>query len=243
MSMQRFLVGGSQPLGDNEIGVIAASSELARDGHVLIVRGLSLDNYRRNPVVLWNHDPDSPIGACTAIDVVGDDLAARIELSSASERSREAIAFAKGGIIKGVSVGFDVIDAEPLDPSRGARGGLRITSSELFEISLVAINADVNALIVARGHRAQRGAAAVLRSLPACSDAAIERALSQVGRAIPGQRPIGLMSPYERAALYQRASAARTMSAWALQQGERERERDLSFEQRQADLRRLSNEH
>ena len=107
----------------------------------------------------------------------------------------------------------------------------------------MAINADVNALIVARGHRAQRGAAAVLRSLPACSDAAIERALSQVGRAIPGQRPIGLMSPYERAALYQRASAARTMSAWALQQGERERERDLSFEQRQADLRAtLSNE-
>jgi len=236
MSQQRFLLGGTQPLGDNEIGVIAASSELARDGHVLVVQGLSLTNYKKNPIVLWNHDPGEPIGACNAVGIVGGELAARIELSDASPKAQEIRAFAKGGIVKGVSIGFDPIDAEPLDPARGSRGGLRITSSELLEISIVSVQADVNASIVARGYKARQGAVAVLRGLPSLSASAVSTALSQVGRNRSEGKPYYLWSPREKF----EAERARCMATWGLQQGERERERDLSYEQRQADLLQLA---
>jgi HK97 family phage prohead protease len=236
--MERFVLGGTQPLGDNEIGVIAASSELARDGHVLVVKGLSLDNYKKNPIVLWSHNVEEPIGACTAVGIVGDDLAARIELSEASAKAQEIRAFAKGGIVKGVSIGFDVIDAEPL---RDNRGGMRITASELMEISIVSIGADVNASIVARGHKARPGAVAALRGLPSLSAAAVRRALSQVGRGPPqGAKPFALLSPMEQMAAYQRQRSSHVLAVWGLQQGERELERDSSREQRQADLLRLA---
>ena len=238
MSMQRFILGGTEPLGDSEIGVVAASSDLARDGHVLVVQGLSLENYRKNPIVLWNHDQGEPIGACTAVGVVGDELAARIELSDASPKAQEIRAFAKSGVVRGISIGFDVIDAEPLDPQRGSRGGLRITASELLEISLVSVPADTNAGIVARGYRERRGAVAVLRALPGLSIAAINRALGQIGAARPSDVPIGLMDPYSRAAAYREAQRSRTMAAWGFAQGERER--DHSLEQRRADLVRLA---
>jgi HK97 family phage prohead protease len=231
---QRFLLGGTQPLGDGEIGVIAASSELARDGHVLVVEGLSLENYRKNPIVLWDHNPSEPIGACTAIGVVGGELAARLELSDISTKAQEIRAFAKSGIVKGVSIGFDPVDVEPLDPSK-PRGGQRITKSELFEISLVSIPADVNGQVIARGYKARHGASTMLRSLPSVAAAAVERALSQIGR---GQPPLMSMSVYERTQYYSKQAAQRTMAVWGLQQGERERE-SLSREEREADLRAL----
>ena len=76
--MQRFYLSGVEPLGDREIAVIAASSALARDGNVVEVRGMNLDNYKKVPIVLYQHNPTLPIGTCTAIGVEGDLLAAKI---------------------------------------------------------------------------------------------------------------------------------------------------------------------
>jgi hypothetical protein len=76
MTMQRFL-GSVQDLGEREVGVIVATDQLARDGHVLEPSGIDLSNYRANPIVLWQHIPEQPVGACTAIAVENGELAAR----------------------------------------------------------------------------------------------------------------------------------------------------------------------
>jgi HK97 family phage prohead protease len=234
--MQRFMVGGAEPLGANEIGVVAASSDLARDGHVLEVRGLNIENYRKNPIVLYQHLPEEPIGACSALSIVGDKLMARITLSDATPRAQQALALSKAGILKGISVGFDVIDAEPLNPARGASGGMRVTSSELLEISLVSIPADVNGAVVARSYAHRPGTATALRALAPLSAAAISRALAQIEqrsreRAEPFV-PIYMRSPQEQWYAYH---GRHTMDAYVAGEASKQE----AYERRLAELAAL----
>jgi HK97 family phage prohead protease len=234
MSM-RF-VGGLQELGDREVGVIASTDQLARDGHVLEPTGINLDNYRRNPIVLWNHDPAQPVGVATAVGVEGRSLGAKIEFApeGASAIADEICQLVKAGIVKGISIGFDALDSDPLDPSR-PRGGQHITSADLLEVSFVSIPADTGAGVVARSFAGRPGAMSMLRSLPVVSRSAMRRALDQVGRSNAPHKPIGLMSPYERAAFYAEAQRARTMTAWAGSQASDAEKR----ERRRAELEQL----
>lgn len=236
MTMQR-LIASAQDLGEREVGVIAATNELARDGHVLEPSGISLSNYRRNPVVLWSHDPEQPIAACTAVAVEDGALAARIQFApaGASAMADEVCALVKSGIIRGVSVGFNPIDHEPLDPSLGSRGGMRITSSELLEISFVSVGADTGAAVVARSFSARPGTAAMLRALRPLAPHIIERTFARI---TSGPRvPLIQLGPHGAPEL----DRSHTRVAWAsVAAREAERREHLSYEQRQLDLMRLS---
>jgi len=176
--VQRFY-GGVEPLGDREIAVIAASSALARDGNIVEVRGMNLENYRRVPIVLYQHDPTLPIGTCTAIGVEGDVLAAKIEFAPAgiSRVADEACGMCKASVLRGISIGFDpdYRTAEPLDPKR-PRGGQKFKRSELLEISVVSIPADVNATVVARSFAGGADVRKLVDRLPRVSTAGIQRA-------------------------------------------------------------------
>ena len=138
-------------LSDDEVEVTLSTSALARDGHILEPTGCDLTNYHANPVVLWQHNPDQPVGRATDVVVEGDRIRARITFAPAgiSAKADEVRGLVKTGIVSGISVGFDVLDGTPLDPKK-PRGGQRFTRWELLECSFCSVPVDPGAAVTAR---------------------------------------------------------------------------------------------
>jgi len=185
--------------------------------------GLDLGSYRRNPTVLFNHQPDSPVGTTTAIGVDNGDLAARIQFApaGASDLADQICSLVKAGVVQGISIGFDPKEILPLDPQRPPGGSQRITCAELLEISFVAIPADYGARVVQRSF-----STIAFRALPAIPRQYVQRAATR-------------LSTISRAAL-----VSPTIHTWLLlEQRRRDREAIYGREARQPDLRRLSQGH
>jgi HK97 family phage prohead protease len=154
MTMLRKLIRAQiTALGDDEVEVVMSTAALARDGHVLLPQGCRLDNYRANPIVLWSHDPDHPVGNAENTSVAADQITARVRFAPTgiSHKADEIRGLTKAGVIRAVSVGFDPIEMEPLDPKK-PRGGQRISSWELLELSFVSVPADPGAVVTARAN-------------------------------------------------------------------------------------------
>lgn len=225
MSLERFMASTTD-LGAREIGVIASTSQLARDGHIVEPDGIDLTAYRSNPVVLFSHQPDQPVGACTAVGVEAGVLAARIEFApeGISATADEICALAKAGVLRGISIGFQPLESEPLDPKE-PWGGQRITKSELYEISVVAVPSDTGAKVVSRAFSASQ--LRTIRSVPVVRRTAVDGVLGRIQRP---RKPDYLLTPQE---IIER-EVARTNTAWAMQEGSRrEREaKSLSLRER-----------
>jgi HK97 family phage prohead protease len=154
MTMIRKLVRAQiSALGDDEVEVVMSTDALARDGHILIPQGCRLENYRANPIVLWSHNPDQPIGNTDSAVVAADQISARVKFAplGISRKADEIRGLTKAGVIRAVSVGFEPIEMEPLDPKK-PKGGQRISAWELLELSFVSVPADAGALVTARAH-------------------------------------------------------------------------------------------
>ncbi|MDE2597013.1 MAG: HK97 family phage prohead protease [Sphingomonadales bacterium] len=141
-------------LGDDEVEVVMSTNEIARDGHVLDPRGCRLANYRANPIVLWQHSPDEPIGNAENIIVGADQITARIRFAplGISRKADEVRGLMKAGIVRAVSVSFDPIRGVPLDPKK-PYAGQRWLDWELLELSAVTVPADTGAVVTARAVR------------------------------------------------------------------------------------------
>jgi hypothetical protein len=104
----------------------------------------------------------------------------------------------KSGIIRGVSVGFDPKEMEPLDPKR-PRGGQRFTKCELLEISFVSVPADAGAGVTARHAPRTAAQLAMLTALPATPAAALTRAAERFksgrsdGKLIPHATQVSML--------------------------------------------------
>lgn len=150
---RQSLPAAIRAVGEREFCFTAVPAKRGRDGHVLVSSGVDLANYRRNPVVLWQHAAANPVARCTGLSVIDGELRGSAEFppAGASELADEVCALVKSGVGSAVSVGFDVLESEPLDPKQ-PRGRQRILRSELLEISLVSVPADTGAVITERTH-------------------------------------------------------------------------------------------
>jgi HK97 family phage prohead protease len=200
-AMRTTFPGSIRSVGEREFKFTAVTAKLGRDGHILEPAGVDLSEYRKVPVILWQHSPSSPVARCTQIGLVEGEVRGTAEFAPAGTSAAidEAFGCVKSGVISAVSIGFDILDATPLDPRKGSRtGGLRITRATLLEISLVSVPADTGALITARAHRSDHEMKQIIRAAEAISEAqrhhhdlrlAMEN--DEYGRAMRAHRHIG----------------------------------------------------
>jgi HK97 family phage prohead protease len=118
---------------------------------IIMSDGWELDNFRKNPIALFGHRSDFPIGKWHNLRVENKSLRGKLELAPAgtSERIDEIRKLIDAGILRAVSVGFHPKDAEPLDKDNPF-SGYRFTKQELVETSLVSVPANPNALAIAK---------------------------------------------------------------------------------------------
>src|SRR4051794_39409494 len=108
MSMIRGVFAAQvRELGEDEVEVIMSTATIARDGHVLVSAGAELARYRRNPIILWQHDQKCPVGVAEEIAVYGDKITARVRFAplGVSADADKVRGLVKGGIVRSVSVG------------------------------------------------------------------------------------------------------------------------------------------
>ena len=127
-----------------------------RMGEVINSSGWEIENFKKNPIALFSHDPKFIVGKWHNLRVDGTELKGKLQLApkGASDRIDEIHALVDAGILKAVSVGFRPLKSVPLkEDARGfeaAMGPQRYLKQELVETSLVAIPANPNALAVAK---------------------------------------------------------------------------------------------
>lgn len=197
---------GDAAAGGRLVPFVISTEARASDGHVIRASGWRLEQYQRNPVVLWSHDRSSPRLGDSVVEVRDNVLRA---VFSPLPREVSELAYSLGEVAAtrghAASVGFGIVEASPAPAE--VRGeipwALDITAAELDEWSLVNIGADPLALTArADGVRLRADLERLLDD--PTTPAAVRLALLSVWRVTDAPRspplkradPVSLMCPH-----------------------------------------------
>jgi HK97 family phage prohead protease len=125
---------------------ILSDASIDRYGDTINQDGWDLKNFQANPIALFNHNPDFPVGTWSRLSVKDGRLIGRLDLApeGTSPRIDEIRRLVDAGILKAVSVGFKPREVKPTEK------GFHYLKSELVETSLVSVPANPSALQIAR---------------------------------------------------------------------------------------------
>lgn len=154
---------------------VLSDETLDRQGDIIEAAGWDLKAFKKNPIALFGHSSQFPIGKWADVRVEGKRLLGKLQLAArgTSQRIDELRGLVEQGILRAVSVGFTPIEEEPLGGER--RTGTRYKRSELLEVSLVAVPANPAALSLAKKLRISNATMAMAFGEHADGDAAVRR--------------------------------------------------------------------
>ncbi len=147
---------------------VATSEIVDRDGDIMRVKGAILDNFLKNPVILFAHKQDTkPVGKAVNIEVANDRIYVDIEFAD-TEKAKEVEYLVKEGYLNAVSIGFlpkavvyrdDFNIIQDLDPEFYARHQADLEKAnrviwewELLEVSVVPVPANPDAIAVFKAY-------------------------------------------------------------------------------------------
>lgn len=126
----------------------ANTTDKDRAGDVITAAAWSkgIENYRKNPVLLYQHDHGKPIGRVEKVSVDKKGIFVEAYVSDAAENLHGVQTLIKDGALKSFSVGFMIKDGKY---DRGSDTTL-ITDVELHEISVVSVPCNQESLFSVR---------------------------------------------------------------------------------------------
>jgi len=127
-------------LGETDDGGVnikgsASTNGLDRAGDIIETEAWTkggLENFKHNPIILFNHDYNKPIGRATGLEVTENGLDISAKISKAAGDVTQLI---KDGVLGAFSVGFRFKDSEYMTET----DGYKIKDAELFEVSVVSV--------------------------------------------------------------------------------------------------------
>lgn len=130
---------------------VLSDATVDRYGDIVEPGGWDLRQFKRNPIALFGHRSDFPIGTWENIRVDDGQLMADFAPAKAntSFRVNEILSLIEQGILRAASVGFRPMKSEPLNPD-DAFGPRRYQRQELLETSIVSVPANPAALSLAK---------------------------------------------------------------------------------------------
>lgn len=143
----RVLAGDDLP--ENEFIITMTSDSPDRHGTVVDPDTLKTDNYRKNPVLLYQHEMRSmPIGKTIDFWRESDGRSvAHVRIDGDTELERLLIKKLNKGSVNAASIGFDASEARL---ERMEDGYILIRHAELIELSIVAVGSNPDALVESR---------------------------------------------------------------------------------------------
>ena len=125
----------AQDDGSVMIRGMASTTEFDRAGDSISADAWTkggLNNFEKNPIILFNHDYSRPIGRAKKVTATNEGLHLEAKISKSAGDVAELV---KDGVLGAFSVGFRVKDADYMTET----DGYKIKDAELFEVSVVSV--------------------------------------------------------------------------------------------------------
>lgn len=142
-----------QPKNSNDMSkgkrVRITNDSLNSYGTRVLTAGMNVEQYQRNPVLLYMHERGNVIGYVKDLKVEDGEVTGELMFDEASELSVRCKKQYEFGSLKMVSAGLDILETSE-DPELLVQGQTSptVTKSKLFEVSLVDIGANDDAIVL-----------------------------------------------------------------------------------------------
>lgn len=151
MQFKQIQIKKYKKQSDDKVTFIASTDDVDRYSDIIDQKGWLLDNYKKNPVILFNHNSQAlPIGRGYP-RVENDKLMIDVEFDMDDELGAKIARKVKNGFMSAVSVGFNpkkAIERSDLPTEHRYYGerGMFFEQAELLEVSVVTIPANAAAI-------------------------------------------------------------------------------------------------
>ena len=140
--------------GSRRVRFVASDETVDRYGDIIRASGWQLENFRKNPVLLFGHQSGQlPVGKVDPIAVEGTRLIAHAEFTpeGMSGFADTVWAMVDQGFVQAASVGFlPLATPNPIFDADKHLTGFEFIAQELLELSIVTVPANPNALQLAK---------------------------------------------------------------------------------------------
>ena len=123
-------------------------------GFRVLTAGVNVEQYKRNPVLLYMHERGNVVGYVKDLKVENDEVTGELMFDCASEQSERCQKQFEFGSLRMVSAGLEIIETSE-DPAMLVPGQTRptITKSRLFEVSVADVGANDDAIVLEKDRK------------------------------------------------------------------------------------------